>query len=128
MFYNFIQEKIAIFQVSEEWQSIIIVLISYFVLFLLTFIFKQILSLFNKLVVSKAIKKSKITWDDIIWDLGIFKQVILVASFIFILSTKLSTLFVIFKSKIPCLYHLTHIQLVTDNQHLSRLKKYTLNY
>ncbi len=86
MFYNFIQEKIAIFQVSEEWQSIIIVLISYFVLFLLTFIFKQILSLFNKLVVSKAIKKSKITWDDIIWDLGIFKQVILVASFIFILS------------------------------------------
>lgn len=85
MFYLFIQTKIALLQIPEKWESLLVALISYCILFLLAFVFKQILSLFNSLVISKAIKKSKNTWDDVFLDLGIFKQSIDLATIIFVL-------------------------------------------
>ena len=85
MFYLLIQKKIALLQIPEKWESLLVGLVSYCVLFLLAFVFKQILSLFNSLVISKAIKKSKNTWDDIFLDLGIIKQSIHLATIIFVL-------------------------------------------
>lgn len=86
MFYSFIEKILVALQVPKNWESIIILLSSYLVLFLLSFIFKQILSLFNSFVITKAIRKSKNTWDDIFLDLGIFNQSIHLATIIFMLA------------------------------------------
>ena len=85
MFYSFIEKIFVALQVPKKWESIIILLSSYLALFLLSFIFKQILSLFNRFVITKAIRKSKNTWDDIFLDLGIFNQSIYFATIIFLL-------------------------------------------
>lgn len=85
MFYSFIHKIFVALQLPKNWEPIIILLTSYLALFLLSFIFKQILSLFNRFVITKAIRKSKNTWDDIFLDLGIFNQSINFATIIFVL-------------------------------------------
>ena len=85
MLYSFIEKILVALQVPKNWEPIIILLTSYLALFLLSFIFKQILSLFNRFVITKAIRKSKNTWDGIFLDLGIFNQSINFATIIFLL-------------------------------------------